>query len=101
MKIKKIEAQNFRSWNKLELDLEKPNGLVVITGLNGNGKSSAFYTLIYALYGELPDGSKGDDVVKQDKQQVEFVLTTCAYVNRLVNKDRVKEARKQYKMLEK
>ena len=44
---------------------------------------------------------KAPDVVKQDKQQVEFVLTTCAYVNRLVNKDRVKEARKQYKMLEK
>lgn len=44
---------------------------------------------------------KAPDVVKQDKQQVEFVLTTCAYVNRLVNKERVKEARKQYKILEK
>ena len=44
---------------------------------------------------------KAPDVVKQDNQQVEFVLTTCAYVNRLVNKERVKEARKQYKMLEK
>lgn len=44
---------------------------------------------------------KAPDVIKQDKQQVEFVLTTCAYVNRLVNKERVKEARKQYKILEK
>ena len=44
---------------------------------------------------------KAPAVVKQDKQQVEFVLTTCAYVNRLVNKERVNEARKQYKMLHK
>ncbi len=40
-------------------------------------------------------------VVQQDKKQTEFVLTTCAYVNRLVNKERVKEARKQYKILKK
>ena len=81
MKIKKIEAQNFRSWNKLELDLEKPNGLVVVTGLNGNGKSSAFYTLIYALYGELPDGSKGDDVVKQDKGKDTYARVIFTHLN--------------------
>lgn len=44
---------------------------------------------------------KAPAVVKQDKQQVEFVLTTCVYVNRLVNKQRVTEARKQYQMLRK
>lgn len=81
MKIKKIEAQNFRSWNKLELDLEKPNGLVMVIGLNGNGKSSAFYTLIYALYGELPDGSKGDDVVKQDKGKDTYARVTFTHLN--------------------
>ena len=40
---------------------------------------------------------KAPDVVKQDKKQVEFVLTTCAYVNRLVNEQRVNTARKKYK----
>lgn len=40
-------------------------------------------------------------VVQHDKKQTEFVLTTCAYVNRLVNKERVKEARKQYAVLKK
>lgn len=39
-------------------------------------------------------------VVQYDKKQTEFVLTTCAYVNRLVNKERVKEARKQYKIVQ-
>ncbi len=38
-------------------------------------------------------------VVQQDKKQTEFVLTTCNYVNRLVNEARVKEGRKQYKKL--
>ena len=40
-------------------------------------------------------------VVQHDKKQTEFVLTTCAYVNRLVNKERVKAARKQYAFLKK
>ena len=42
---------------------------------------------------------KAPDVVKQDKKQVEFVLTTCAYVNRLVNEQRVNTARKKYKKI--
>lgn len=40
-------------------------------------------------------------VVQQDKKQTEFVLTTCTYVNRLVNEARVKEGRKQYNILRK
>lgn len=36
-------------------------------------------------------------VVQQDKKQVEFVMTTCNYVNRLVSKERVETARKKYK----
>ena len=42
---------------------------------------------------------KAPDVVQLDKRQTEFVLTTSAYVNRLVNKQRVNEARKHYDML--
>ncbi len=40
-------------------------------------------------------------VVQKDKKQTEFVLTTCNYVNRLVNEKRVKEGRKQYNKLRK
>lgn len=39
------------------------------------------------------------EVVQQDKKQAEFVMTTCTYVNRLVNKERVLNARKHYKQL--
>lgn len=44
---------------------------------------------------------KAPDVVKKDNKQVEFVLTTCEYVNRLVNKQRVDNARKKYKEIKK
>lgn len=40
-------------------------------------------------------------VVSLDKQQTEFILTTCAYVNRLVNKRRVADGRKQYQNVKK
>lgn len=40
-------------------------------------------------------------VVQLDKKQTEFVLTTCAYVNRLVTEKRVKEARSQHDKLRK
>lgn len=44
---------------------------------------------------------KAPDVVKQDKKQAEFVMTTCNYVNHLVNKHRVEYGRKQYKEMQK
>lgn len=44
---------------------------------------------------------KAPDVVKKDNKQVEFVLTTCEYVNRLVNKQRVDTAREKYKEIKK
>lgn len=75
MQIKEIKAHNFRSYEQLDLKLNKL-GLTLLTGgakgdtdnsdSNGFGKSSLVYALIYALYGQLPDGSKGDDVIKND-----------------------------------
>lgn len=44
---------------------------------------------------------KASAVVQQDKKQTEFVLTHCAYVNRIVNKDRVRLARKKYQEIAK
>ena len=39
------------------------------------------------------------EVVLQDKKQAEFILTSDVYINRLVNKDRVRKAREYYKEL--
>ena len=40
-------------------------------------------------------------VLKHDKKQAEFVLTSDAYINKLVNKDKVIKARQHYKTLTK
>lgn len=73
MKLILLEANNFRSYNHFKLDFSNPLGLVNVTGSylskdisNGSGKSSLFMGITFAFYGQLPDGSKGDDVVKQD-----------------------------------
>lgn len=75
MEFISIKAQNFRSYNELALDFNHL-GLTLLSGINktsdnnssnGSGKTSAMYVALFALFGELPDGSKGDDVIKLDK----------------------------------
>ena len=74
MKVKTIEAQNFRSFSHFKLELNDL-GLTLLNGqntgidserTNGSGKSSVIYAMIYALYGETPDGAKSDEVIKND-----------------------------------
>ena len=75
MKFISIKAKNFRSYNELALDFNHL-GLTLLSGINktsdnnssnGSGKTTAMYVALFALFGELPDGSKGDDVIKLDK----------------------------------
>lgn len=74
MRLKKVILHNFRSFVDGELNLED-RGLVLINGINkdrsgdstnGIGKSTLYLSILYALYGELPDGSKGDSIVRED-----------------------------------
>lgn len=64
MKIKEIEARNFRSYDHLKVNLEKYHGLTLLSADNGAGKSSLYFALLYALYGKCPDGTKADEVIK-------------------------------------
>ena len=52
-------------------------------------------------YGENTYYHPKPDVVVQDKKQVEFVLTSREYINKLVSDSRVQKARKEYKRLQK
>lgn len=84
MKIKYIEAKNFRSYKYFKLPLEN-RGIILMSQINGTGKSSSIYAMIYALYGETPDGAKGDEVIKKgiDKDcfaRVEFEHFNHDYV---------------------
>jgi len=53
--IKKIIFQGFKSFNK-KLELETPNGMLVIAGANGSGKTNVADSLSF-VFGEL--SSKG------------------------------------------
>lgn len=64
MKIKEIEAKNFRSYSHLKVSLENYRGLTLLSADNGSGKSSIYFALLYALYGKCPDGTKADEVIK-------------------------------------
>lgn len=41
------------------------------------------------------------EVVQKDQKQAEFILTSTHYMNRLINKERVEQARRHYKDLQK
>lgn len=64
MKIKEIEAKNFRSYSHLKVNLDNYQGLTLLSADNGSGKSSIYFALLYALYGKCPDGTKSDEVIK-------------------------------------
>ena len=64
MKIKEIEAKNFRSYSHLKVSLDNYHGLTLLSADNGSGKSSIYFALLYALYGKCPDGTKADEVIK-------------------------------------
>lgn len=64
MKIKEIEAKNFRSYSHLKVSLDNYQGLTLLSADNGSGKSSIYFALLYALYGKCPDGTKADEVIK-------------------------------------
>lgn len=89
MKIDYIEAHNFRSYEHFKLKLDN-KGLILIKGQNGNiderrsngaGKSGAIYALLYALYGETPDGAKGDEVIKNDVGKNCFARVSFSHFN--------------------
>lgn len=64
MKIKEIEAKNFRSYSHLKVSLDNYHGLTLLSANNGSGKSTIYFSLLYALYGKCPDGTKADEVIK-------------------------------------
>jgi len=73
MNLIKLEAENVFSLGKVSLDLAD-RGLLLIIGFsnddnngNGAGKSSlANHSIIWGLYGQTYDGSKGDSVINRN-----------------------------------
>ena len=64
MILKSRKMQNFRKFKSVEIDF--PDGVVGIFGLNGVGKSTIFEAFAWALYGHTAARTSSDKI-KRDK----------------------------------
>lgn len=58
--IKTVKAKNFLSIKSLDFNFDKYNGLTVIKGLEGSGKSTLFNLIEFMFFGKLKGYSKSD-----------------------------------------
>lgn len=69
MKLKNIKIRNFRSIRHLDFKIDS-RGLTLISGKNGQGKSSIYAAILYALFNKTQKGQTADaivnDVAKKD-----------------------------------
>ena len=87
--LKSVEEQR-KDWNTWLTALKKE---MVASGISKKTVDRA--------YGKDYFHAITPEMLKHDKKQTEFVLTSDVYINRLVNKDKVTKARKHYQELQK
>jgi DNA repair protein SbcC/Rad50 len=56
IRLTRIEAVNIRSLGDAVFDPLTDGGITALNGLNGAGKTSILHALVWALYGDTPDG---------------------------------------------
>lgn len=103
IKLLKIKATNFRSYQSLELDFTKTRGLVLLQGTmpqasensnNGSGKSSTYMSILFALYGKLPNGDSGDSVINRIAGKGTSVILTFKQGNDIYRIERYRKHKK-------
>lgn len=69
MKLENVKIRNFRSIRSLDFKIDS-RGLTLISGKNGQGKSSIYAAILYALFNKTQKGQTADaivnDVAKKD-----------------------------------
>jgi len=75
-KIKKLWAENFKSYDNIELNFEDLHGITQIAGSNQNGKSTILAIITYLLYGETLETRKaqkyGDNRFINNKRDKDY-----------------------------
>ena len=71
MRLLKLRLKNFRQYGNIVTTINlEGNGITSIKGINGSGKSTIIYAIIFALYGTISkssaENSKAKNVVKED-----------------------------------
>ena len=73
MKLRSIYLENFRSYNKLRLNINKSN-FVILTGRNGTGKTNLLEALSFLAPGKGFRNSKLDDILKKDSSSKHWLI---------------------------
>ncbi|RLE72847.1 MAG: hypothetical protein DRJ45_01120 [Thermoprotei archaeon] len=84
IRLLNLSVRNFR---KLNISIDFPQGILVITGPNESGKSTILEAILYSLFGELMRGKK-DDAIRYDSSISSLKLVFA------VNKDIYRVERK-------
>ncbi|MEK6848499.1 MAG: AAA family ATPase, partial [Nanoarchaeota archaeon] len=71
MIIRRIILQNIRSYE--ELDLELPNGSILLAGDIGTGKTTILLAIEFALFGLQP-GQRGNSLLRHGTEEGKVVL---------------------------
>jgi exonuclease SbcC len=72
VKFDRIRLRNFKPYD--DADLELRDGVTVVHGLNGSGKSSLLEACFFALYGSKALDGTLDDVVTNGREEAEIDL---------------------------
>lgn len=105
MKLIKVKAHNFRSYKDLELDFTRTQGLILVRGnlpqssessSNGSGKSSMYNSILWSLYGKMPNGDSGDSVINSQAGKGTSVILEFKQNGHLYRVERYRK-HKEYK----
>ena len=75
MKILSLTAINFMSYERVEIDFTKYDGITLISGTNGSGKSTIFEAIVWVLFGKTLRNMSANDVVKEGESACEVWIT--------------------------
>ena len=87
MILKSLRLRNFRKFE--DTFVEFPDGVTVVLGLNGAGKSTVFEAMAWALYGPVASRTQTDQIKRQgagatDPCRVEFEFLFDEHLYRVV-----------------
>ena len=72
MRLNYLEFQNFISYKKLRFDFSE-NGLHLITGETGSGKSAIFEGILWCLFGRTVKKVKMEELINENEEKNCFV----------------------------